>query len=121
MSGEGVTESEGEAKILQRINLLKKKSHRHKPKQDYSPQRPNKLGPLPKADYNSELQRRSISEFQALLPADRFLFRDERTDDAGVDGSLELLIDSSYTDLRAQVQIKYSAASHILVILTGML
>lgn len=66
----------------------------------------NGLGPLPKADRNAELQRRSLGALKAFLPPDRFLFRDERVDDAGVDGSLELLIDSSYTDLRSQVQIK---------------
>jgi tetratricopeptide (TPR) repeat protein len=64
------------------------------------------LGPLPKADRNAELQRLSIRAFQSLLPPDRFVFRDERADDAGVDGSLELLIGSRYTNLRAQVQLK---------------
>lgn len=71
-----------------------------------STSRTERLGPLPKADRNAELQRRSIDAFRAALPADKFLFRDERTDDAGVDGSLELLIDSLYTNLRAQVQLK---------------
>jgi Domain of unknown function (DUF4365) len=64
------------------------------------------LGQLPKSDRNAELQRRSIAVFQASLPADQFVFRDERSDDAGVDGSLELLIDSSQTNLRSQVQLK---------------
>lgn len=64
------------------------------------------LGPLPKADRNAELQRRSLSAFQASLPPDNFVFRDERTDDAGVDGSLEALVDGQYTNLRSQVQLK---------------
>lgn len=64
------------------------------------------MGPLPKADRNSELQRRSLGALRTLLPNDKLVFRDERIDDAGVDGSLELLIDSAYTDLRSQVQIK---------------
>lgn len=64
------------------------------------------LGPLPTADRNSELQRQSLGALRALLPTDKFVFRDERIDDAGVDGSFELLIDSAYTDLRSQVQIK---------------
>ena len=34
------------------------------------------------------------------------MFRREGTDDAGVDGSLELLIDGNYTNLRSQVQLK---------------
>jgi tetratricopeptide (TPR) repeat protein len=71
------------------------------------------LGPLPKADRNAELQRRSIDAFRTALPADKFLFRDERADDAGVDGSLELLIDSRYTNLRAQVQIKSTNSSRV--------
>jgi len=32
-----------------------------------------------------------------------FLFRDERVDDKGVDGSLELKIEDRYTNLRSQV------------------
>jgi hypothetical protein len=61
---------------------------------------------LPRVDRNAELERRSLIAFQAALPADKFVFRDERTTDAGVDGSIELLADSSYTNLRAQVQLK---------------
>ena len=45
------------------------------------------LGQLPKTDRNAELQRLSITALRAALPADKFVFRDERTDDAGVDGS----------------------------------
>jgi hypothetical protein len=66
----------------------------------------DELGQLPTADRNAELQRRSIVAFRASLPADKFVFRDERTEDAGVDGSLELLIGSSQTNLRSQVQLK---------------
>jgi hypothetical protein len=62
--------------------------------------------PLPKADDNSRLQRRSIVSFQEILPGELFVFRDERVDDAGVDGSLEILIDGYYTNMRAQVQLK---------------
>ncbi len=64
------------------------------------------LGPLPKADRNAELQQRSIAAFQSSIPSDRFLFRDERSDDAGVDGSLELKAYGRYTNLRSQVQLK---------------
>lgn len=62
--------------------------------------------PLPEADSNSQLQRKSIVSFQAFLPVNLFVFRDERIDDAGVDGSLEMLIDGCYTNMRAQVQLK---------------
>lgn len=62
--------------------------------------------PLPKADRNSELQARSIAKFQEVLPVNLFVFRDERVDDAGVDGSLEIKIDGYYTNMRAQVQLK---------------
>lgn len=64
------------------------------------------LGPLPKSDRNAELERMSLAAFRALLPANKFLFRDERTDDVGVDGSIELLIGSAYTGLRAHMQLK---------------
>ena len=63
---------------------------------------------LPMADRNQELEQRSITALKTVLPSNRFLFRDERADDAGVDGSLELLIDSRYTNLRAQVQQKHA-------------
>ncbi|MEG5037149.1 DUF4365 domain-containing protein [Microcoleus sp. AT3-D2] len=62
--------------------------------------------PLPKADRNSQLQRLSIVSFQEVLPVDQFVFRHEPVDDAGVDGSLEILIDGCYTNMRAQVQLK---------------
>ena len=64
--------------------------------------------PLPKADNNSQLQRKSIISFQKILPVEMFVFRDERADDAGVDGSLEILIDGFSTNMRAQVQLKSS-------------
>jgi hypothetical protein len=64
------------------------------------------LAPLPKADRNSEIQKLSIRAFEAALPVDKFTFRSEPIEDAGVDGSLELKIDGTYTNLRAQVQLK---------------
>lgn len=85
---------------------MKRKSQHRKPQPSRLPSSSESLGPLPTADRNSELQRISLGALRALLPNDKFVFRDERIDDAGVDGSLELLIGSAYTDLRAQVQIK---------------
>ena len=64
------------------------------------------LGPLPISDRQSELERLSLIALNTALPNDKFKVRDERTDDAGVDVSLELLIDGRSTNLRAQVQLK---------------
>lgn len=63
-------------------------------------------GPLPTVDEASVLQRESIRALNAVLPTKDFLFRDERADDFGVDGSLELLVDGKATNIRAQVQLK---------------
>ena len=68
------------------------------------------LGPLPKADRQDALQRESIAALLSLLPKDRFAFRDERADDKGVDGSLEILVGGAFTNCRAQVQLKSSDA-----------
>lgn len=75
------------------------------------------LGPLPKTDRNAELQRLSFKALQAVLPADRFVFRDERAEDAGVDASVELLASSGgvsgSTNLRAQVQLKGTDSAEV--------
>lgn len=68
------------------------------------------LGPLPKGDRQDTLQQLSIKAFRNLLPEDQFLFRDERIDDKGVDGALEVKVDSSFTNCRAQVQLKSTDA-----------
>jgi hypothetical protein len=60
---------------------------------------------LPEADRNSELQQLSINALNSVLPVDKFVFRGEPVD-AGVDGSLELKINSCYANLRSQVQLK---------------
>jgi hypothetical protein len=62
--------------------------------------------PLPQAVRSSQLQRQSIARFQSVLPVNLFVFRDERVDDAGVDCSLEILIDNQFTNMRTQVQLK---------------
>jgi hypothetical protein len=56
------------------------------------------LGPLPKADRNAELRWFSIATFQASLPTDKFVFREEQVRDAGVGGSLNVLVDGRYTN-----------------------
>jgi len=75
------------------------------------------LGPLPKTDRNAELQRLSFIAFQALLPTDKFVFRDERAEDADVDASIELLANfgdaSGSTNLRAQVQLKGTDSAEV--------
>lgn len=64
------------------------------------------LGPLPQSDRNRELQELSLRAFRQILTVDRFVVRDERIDDAGVDASLELLINGRFTNMRAQIQLK---------------
>lgn len=66
----------------------------------------NDLNPLPISDRNKQLEKLSIKAFNLALPVDKFTFRDERTDDSGIDGSLELEINGKSTNLRAQVQLK---------------
>jgi hypothetical protein len=64
------------------------------------------LGPLPKADRQDTLQQLSLKAFRNRLPEETFLFRDERVDDKGVDGSLEIKAKGSFTNCRAQIQLK---------------
>lgn len=79
----------------------------------------NELGPLPKGDRQDTLQQLSLKALQNRLPVGRFLFRDERIDDKGVDGSLEVKVEappleaagqnesmSLFTNCRAQAQLK---------------
>jgi Domain of unknown function (DUF4365) len=63
-------------------------------------------GPLPVVDGGSILQEQSKRALQAALPISEYIFRDERMDDYGVDGSIELLADGMATNIRAQVQLK---------------
>ena len=64
------------------------------------------LGPLPKVDRQDTLQQLSLKAIRNVLPAEMFLFREERTDDKGVDGTLEVKIKNTFTNCRAQVQLK---------------
>lgn len=68
----------------------------------------SELGPLPQGDRNAELQKLSLTALEGTLAAfvDRLWFRDERVDDTGVDGSLEVKQEGHHTNLRAQVQMK---------------
>ena len=76
------------------------------------------LGPLPISDEKAELQRESIKALNALLRGqDDILFRDERIEDYGVDGSFELKLDRRMTNLRGQVQMK--AASRLSPLVDG--
>ena len=70
----------------------------------------SQLGPLPKSDENARLQRESIKALNGLLAGlDELVFRDERIEDYGVDGSFELNVAGNMTNFRAQVQMKGSA------------
>jgi hypothetical protein len=65
------------------------------------------LGPLPISDEKAELQRESIKALNALLKGqDAIIFRDERVEDYGVDGSFELKLNRRMTNFRGQVQMK---------------
>jgi hypothetical protein len=75
----------------------------------------DELGPLPLADGNSELQERSIKALHALLrKTDDLVLRDERTNNFGVDCSLEVRLFGFMTNLRAQVQLKASGGVNAL-------
>lgn len=63
-------------------------------------------GPLPQVDQAATLQERSIVALQTALPADRLRFRREAAPDTGVDGSIEVLVESMATNCRANVQVK---------------
>lgn len=68
------------------------------------------LGPLPISDENAALQRESVKALNALLLGqDDVVFRDERIEDYGVDGSFELKLNGRMTNFRGQVQLKASA------------
>jgi hypothetical protein len=70
------------------------------------------LGPLPISDQNAELQRESIKALNALLKGqDDIIYRDERVEDYGVDGSFELKRGHRMTNFRSQVQMK--AVGHL--------
>jgi hypothetical protein len=72
------------------------------------------LGPLPESDDNAELQRSSIKALNSLLQGqDTILFRDERIEDYGVDGSFELNIQGHVTNFRANVQLKGTASVEV--------
>ena len=64
------------------------------------------LGPLPKSHRANDLERLGIDALSRALPTTQFLYRDERIDDKGVDGSLELKIRGHFTNLRSQLQLK---------------
>jgi hypothetical protein len=62
--------------------------------------------PLPTVAAEALLQEASIDALKSALPRKEYLFRDERFDDYGVDGSLELRTAGKATNTRAQVQLK---------------
>ena len=61
---------------------------------------------LPKSDDNEELQQLSLKALKSILPTNKFLLRDERVDDKGVDASLEVKHEQSFTNFRSQIQLK---------------
>src|SRR4051812_9991649 len=78
------------------------------------------LGPLPVSADNAELQRESLKALNALLKGqDNIIFRDERVEDYGVDGSFELKLHGRMTNFRGQVQMKGSG--HLEPIKSGLI
>src|SRR5258708_13952514 len=67
---------------------------------------PNNLGPLPKGDRSDDLQQLRVDGFRGAVMKELFLFRDERVDDKGVDGTLELKSNNSFLNIRSEVQLK---------------
>lgn len=70
------------------------------------PNQPPKLGPLPRLSPEKVLEQQSFDALRARLPSDRFLIRDERLTDYGVDASLELVHESCPTNIRCLLQLK---------------
>lgn len=62
-------------------------------------------GPLPQVDAYNKNQHRSFNRLNAAL-IDDLRFRDERIDDFGVDGTIEVHIGGRATNLRADAQLK---------------
>lgn len=71
------------------------------------------LGPLPESTRNAALERMSFKALDAVLPCDGFVLRDERTEDAGIDASIEILAGGKSTGLRADVQLKATACGEL--------
>jgi hypothetical protein len=80
---------------------------------------PTDMGPLPLGDRQDTQQQLSLKALRNRLPDDKFLVRDERTDDKGVDVALEVKVEvrmptkaggeevmHAFTNCRAQGQLK---------------
>ena len=80
---------------------------------------PTDMGPLPLGDRQDTQQQLSLKALRNRMPEDKFLVRDERTDDKGVDVALEVKVEvrvptksggeevmHAFTNCRAQGQLK---------------
>lgn len=65
------------------------------------------LGPLPKGDRQDTLQQLSLQALRNRLPESKFLFRDERGDDKGVDGALEAKEEIRIPNADGRESVKY--------------
>src|SRR4051794_19008723 len=63
------------------------------------------LGPLPEGDRQDTLQQLSIQALRNRLP-EGILFRDERVDDKGVDGALEVKVEFNTTNARGEPEVR---------------
>lgn len=64
------------------------------------------LGPLPDSPRSHELQQLSVNRFKYIMPTDRFLIRDVRESDYGVDMQIEAKFHNQPTNFIAHVQLK---------------
>lgn len=62
-------------------------------------------GPLPEVDVYNKNQHRSLTRLNSTL-IDDLRFRDERIDDFGVDGTIEVHLAGKATNIRSDVQLK---------------
>ena len=62
-------------------------------------------GPLPEVDAYNKNQHRSLTRLNSTL-IDDLRFRDERIDDFGVDGTIEVHLAGKATNIRSDVQLK---------------
>lgn len=72
---------------------------------------PFDLGPLPQSSRTHELEALSVQAFRAIMPSDKFIVRDVRESDYGVDLHIEAKNNKQPTNFIAHVQLKSTDSS----------